>query len=123
MLLLASLLVAAQPTPAPPPLDAQSIASSIQARLPRRFSPDVALVAASAEADLIVLTFELSEAAMTGATPETLSNRFSYGFCAAPGGPELLAGPLTLRIDARTADGRTMQGAVLDTCPVPPRRG
>lgn len=120
MLFLASLiLAAAQPVAAPPPrpLDAATIAGGIQARLPQRFSADVSLVAAAAERDTIVLTFEVAEPVLVGATPDAVSQRFSYGFCNAPGGAALLSGPLSLRIDARTAAGRVVQGAVLDTCP------
>lgn len=121
MLLSLFALAAGSQAAAPPQIDAQTVAAAIQPRLPQRFSPDLAMVAAAAEGNLLVLTFEVSEAALLGATPEAISNRFSFGFCSPEAGRALLDGPMALRIDARTAAGRAIQGAVLETCPVLPR--
>lgn len=120
---LALALAAAQPAAAAPPIDAATVASAIQQRLPQRFSADVTMTGVAADGNLLVLSFTVSAAALTGATPELVSARFSAGFCAAPGGRELLDGPMRLRADARAPDGRTVQGAVLETCPgLPPPR-
>ena len=75
------------------------------------------MVGAAAEGEMLVLTFEVGEETMAEATPEAISNRFSYGFCSAPGGRELLEGPMRLRVDARSVSGRSLRGAVLETCP------
>jgi len=125
--------IAGQPAPAAaPPIDARVVASAIQPKLPQRFSPEIAMVAAAAEGDLLVLTFEVPEAMLIGATPEGVSSRFSHGFCSPEAGRRLLSGPMALRIDARTpGGGRSVRGAVLETCPLlagdgplppPPRR-
>lgn len=129
--LLFSAALASQPVPPAPAIDARTVAAAIQPRLPQRFSPDVAMVAAAAEGDLLILTFEVPEVMLVGATPEGVSARFSQGFCGPQAGRLLLQGPMTLRVDARTpGGGRAVQGAVLDACPLraadgplpPPRR-
>ena len=124
--------VAAQPAPQPArAIDAGVVASAIQPKLPQRFSPEIAMVAAAAEGDLLVLTFEVPEAMLIGATPEGVSSRFAQGFCTPEAGRLLLRGPMALRIDARTpGGGLSVRGAVLETCPLaagegplpPPRR-
>jgi hypothetical protein len=125
--------MALQP-PAPPParIDARTVAAAIQPRLPQRFSPEVAMVAAAAEGDLLILTFEVPEVMLIGATPGGVSARFSRGFCGPEAGRRLLEGRMSLRVDARTpGGGRSVQGAVLEAClllaadgplPPPPRR-
>lgn len=118
-------LAAAQPRPALPRITPDTIAAAIQPRLPQRFAPDVAMVGAKAEGDALVLSYELSDAALAAATPEALSLRFAAAFCAAPGGTELLSGPMNFRADARSPNGRTLQGVVVENCPLlppPPRR-
>lgn len=122
-LFLFALLGVAQPQASPAPIDAATVATAIQPRLPRRFSADVAMTGAMAEGDLLILRFEVSAAALAGATPDLVSARFSASFCGVPGGRELLDGPMRLRADARGPDGRIVQGAVLETCPgLPPSR-
>lgn len=121
MLLLSLLAAAQQPRPLPPqpPITAATVAEAIQPRLPQRFSPEVAMVAAAAEGDLLILTFEVPEIMLIGATPEGVSSRFSQGFCGPPAGRTLLQGRMSLRVDARTpGGGRSVQGAVLETCPL-----
>lgn len=119
--LLFSVALALQPAPAQPQITAATVATAIQPRLPQRFSPEVAMVAAAAEGDLLVLTFEVPEAMLIGATPEGVSSRFSQGFCAPPAGRLLLEGPMALRVDARAPGGaRAVQGAVLQNCPLLP---
>ncbi len=120
MFALLALLAAAQPPSSLPAIDAATVAGAIRPRLPQRFSPDVAMVGAASEGNLLVLTFEVSEAALLGATPDAISSRFSFGFCTAEAGRALLDGPMSLRIDARAPGGRLMQGAVLETCPAQP---
>ena len=120
MLALFALLAAAQPAYATAPIDARAVADAIQPRLPQRFSTDVAMVGASAEGNLLVLTFEVGATVLAGATPELISNRFSFGFCAPAAGRALLEGPMALRIDARAPGGQVMEGAVLETCPAQP---
>ena len=119
-------LVAAQPAAATlPVITPETVATAIQPRLPQRFSPDVAMVGARAEGDALVLSYEISDAALAAATPEALSLRFAAAFCAAPGGTELLSGAMNFRADARSPNGRTLQGVVVETCPLlppPPRR-
>ncbi len=119
-------LAAAQPAAsAPPVITPQTVATAIQPRLPQRFAPDVAMVGAADDGDALVLTYEISDAALAAATPEALSLRFAAAFCAAPGGAELLSGPMNFRADARSPNGRTLQGVVVENCPLlppPPRR-
>jgi hypothetical protein len=112
--------LAAQPAaPAPARIDAATVASAVRQKLPQRFSPDIAMVAAAAEGDLLILTFEIPEVMLIGATPEGVSARFSQGFCAPEAGRRLLEGPMSLRIDARTPGGaRLVRGAVLQACPL-----
>lgn len=121
-MLIASLLAAAlagQPTPPQPPITASTVAAEIQPRLPQRFSPEVAVIAAAAEGDLLILTFEVPEVMLLGATPEGVSSRFSQGFCGPPAGRLLLEGPMALRIDAHTpGGGRSVRGTVLEACPL-----
>ena len=130
--LIFSAAMALQPAPPVPQIDARTVVAAIQPRLPQRFSPEVAMVAAAAEGDLLILTFEVPEVMLVGATPEGVSARFSQGFCGPQAGRLLLQGPMTLRIDARTpGGGRSVRGAVLAACPLlagdgplppPPRR-
>ena len=113
-------------------IDAATVATAIQPKLPQRFSPEIAMVGAAAEGDLLILTFEVPEVMLIGATPEGVSARFSQGFCGPEAGRFLLQGPMSLRVDARTpGNGRSVRGAVLERCPLtasdgplppPPRR-
>ncbi len=113
-------LAAAQPAAsALPVITPETIAAAIQPRLPQRFASDVAMVGAAADGDALVLTYELSDAALAAATPEALSLRFATAFCTAPGGAELLSGPMNFRADARSPNGRTLQGVTVETCPLP----
>jgi hypothetical protein len=124
--------LAAQPAAAAPArIDAATVASAIQPKLPQRFSPEIAMVAAAAEGDLLILTYEVPEVMLIGATPEGVSARFAQAFCAPEAGRFLLQGPMSLRVDARTpGGGRSVRGAVLERCPLagadgplpPPRR-
>jgi hypothetical protein len=117
--LLFSAALALQPNPPAPQIDARTVAAAIQPRLPQRFSPEVAMVGAAAEGDLLILTFEVPEVMLVGATPEGVSGRFSQGFCGPQAGRILMEGPMSLRVDARTpGGGRSVQGAVLQTCPL-----
>ena len=124
--LLAAMSALAQPAAvAPPVITPQTVATAIQPRLPQRFAPDVAMVGAAADGDALVLTYELSDAAIAAATPEALSLRFATAFCAAPGGAELLSGAMNFRADARSPNGATLRGVTLENCPLlppPPRR-
>lgn len=114
-------LAAAQPVAATPPvITPQTVAAAIQPRLPQRFGPDVALVAAAPDGDALVLTYELSDAALAATTPEALSLRFSTAFCTAPGGAALLSGAMNFRADARSPNGATLRGVVIETCPLQP---
>ncbi len=118
-------LAAAQPPAGAPIITPETIATAIQPRLPQRFAPDVAMVGARGEGDALVLSYEISDAALAAATPEALSLRFATAFCAAPGGAELLSGPMNFRAEARSPNGRTLQGVVVENCPLlppPPRR-
>lgn len=122
--MLALLFVAAQPqtgqAPAAPPIiTPQTVVAAIQPRLPQRFSPDVAMVGAAADGDALVLTYEISDSALAATTPEALSLRFATAFCAAPGGTELLSGAMNFRADARSPNGRTLRGVMVETCPLP----
>lgn len=109
----------AQPAPGTlPTITPETVAAAIHPRLPQRFAPDVAMVAASAEGDALVLTYELSDAALASTTAEALSLRFSTAFCTAPGGAALLSGPMNFRADARSPNGRTLRGVVIESCPL-----
>jgi hypothetical protein len=115
---LAATLAVQAAAPAPR-IDASVVAAAIQPKLPQRFSPEVAMVGAVAEGDLLILTFEVPEVMLIGATPEGVSARFSQGFCAPEAGRLLLRGAMSLRVDARTPGaGRAVRGAVLESCPL-----
>jgi hypothetical protein len=118
-LALAAALGAQPAAPPAPKIDAATVAAAIQPRLPQRFSPEIAMVAAAAEGDLLILTFEVPELMLIGATPEGVSARFSQGFCGPEAGRRLLQGAMALRIDARTpGGGRAIRGTVLESCPL-----
>jgi hypothetical protein len=120
MLLLFSLLAAAQPAPRPAPVTARTFVEAIQPRLPERFSPEVSLVSVAAEGDLLVLTVEATPARLAALTPAGVERAVAAAFCAPANARAIMAGPLSLRVDARAPGGQTLTGAVLDTCPLAP---
>lgn len=105
------------PAPAVPRITAEVVAGAIRERLPQRFSPELAMVAAVAEGDLLILTFEAAPTALAGMTPLDISTRLSEGFCSHPAARALLDGPMSLRADARVPGGEFMRGEVIETCP------
>jgi len=111
-------LLAAAAQPAAPPITARTFVEAIEPRLPQPFAPDVRLVGAAAEGDLLVLTVEAAPARLAALTPAGVEAAVARAFCAPANARGIMAGPLSLRVDARAPGGRTVAGTVLDTCPM-----
>ena len=106
-----------QPAPATPAITAPAVAAAMQPRLPQRFGLDFSLVAAVAEGDLLILTFDVGPETLRTATPAAIAAQLPQGFCSAAQARAALEGPMSLRADARLASGEVVRGTMLQRCP------